>query len=94
MPTRNTRSIARSAKSNGYDRLLACRMEMLGLDSEAARQSDLAAFDRITELCSSCSFREPCAVDLKRDPNNPVWETYCPSAGMLIDLAARQSAAV
>jgi hypothetical protein len=89
MPTRNARS-----KSNRYDGLLVCRMEMLGLDADAARQSEPAAFEKISEACSSCSFREPCAVDLKRDPNNPIWETYCPSAGMLIDLAAGQSAAV
>ena len=32
----------------------------------------------------NCICREPCTVDLKRDPNNPVWETYCPNAGTLI----------
>ena len=29
-------------------------------------------------------------VDLKRDPNNPVWETYCPNAGAFIALAEAQ----
>jgi hypothetical protein len=27
--------------------------------------------------------REACAVDFKRDPNNPVWESYCPNSGTL-----------
>ena len=36
----------------------------------------------------NCICREPCTVDLKSDPNNPVWETYCPNAGTLIDLTA------
>lgn len=94
MPIRNARSIARSTGPSRYDGVLACRMEMLGLDADAALQSDPAAFDRIMQVCSTCGFREACAVDLKRDPNNPVWETYCPSAGMLIDLAAGQSAAI
>lgn len=94
MPTRNARSIARSTRSNRYDGLLACRMEMLGVDAGLARQSDPEAFATVWEMCSTCGFREACAIDLKRDPNSPVWETYCPSAGMLIDLAAGQSAAI
>jgi len=94
MPTRNARSSARPTRSNRYDGLLACRMDMLGLDADAARQSEPEAFVKVTEICRSCGFREACAVDLQRDPNNPVWETYCPGAGVLIDLAAAQSAAV
>jgi hypothetical protein len=37
--------------------------------------------------CLGCGYREACAVDLERDPNNPVWETYCPNAGTLLELA-------
>jgi hypothetical protein len=37
--------------------------------------------------CAECGYREACAVDLKRDPNNPVWETYCPNAKALLGLA-------
>jgi hypothetical protein len=40
--------------------------------------------------CKSCGYRETCAVDLKRDPNNPVWETYCPNADAFIALAKAQ----
>ena len=94
MPIRNARSTARSTGPNRYDGLLACRMDMLGLDADAARQSDPVAFASIREVCGTCGFREACAVDLKRDPNNPVWETYCPSAAVLLDLAAGQAAAV
>ena len=36
----------------------------------------------------NCICREPCTVDLKSDPNNPVWETYCPNAGTPFGLTA------
>ena len=94
MPKPHAHSIARFARSNRYDGLLACRMEMLGVDADLAQQSDPAAFAAVREMCSACAFHEACAIDLQRDPNSPVWETYCPTAGMLIDLAAGQSAAI
>jgi hypothetical protein len=67
-----------------YDELLDCRMAMLGLQLDA---TDGDTFKEIMRRCTSCGYREACAVDLKRDPNNPVWETYCPNAGALIALA-------
>jgi|SRR6476660_4841980 hypothetical protein len=94
MPMRNAHSIARSAGSDRFDGLLVCRMEMLGVDADLAQQSDPAAFAVVRQMCSACAFHEACAIDLKRDPNSPVWETYCPGAGTLLDLAAGQSAAV
>jgi len=94
MSLRNTRSLGRSTGPRDYDGLLDCRMEMLGLDVAAARRADQVAFSEIQDACVTCGFREACAVDLERDPNNPVWETYCPCAGTLIDLATRDSAAV
>ena len=42
--------------------------------------------------CKSCGYRETCAVDLKRDPNNPIWETYCPNTGAFIALAEARRA--
>ena len=45
------------------------------------------SFQRDLRRCKSCSYREACAVDLKRDPNDPVWETYCPNTGAFIALA-------
>jgi len=68
-----------------YDELLDCRMAMLGLQLDA---TDGDTFKEIMRRCTSCGYREACAVDLKRDPNNPVWETYCPNSGALIELAA------
>lgn len=67
--------------------LLECRMAMLGLDRDTLAQSDHQTFQDIRRRCTGCEFRDACAVDLKRDPNNPVWETYCPNAGILLAIS-------
>ena len=66
--------------------LLDCRMAMLGLDLDVVESRDSAMFEVIRQRCASCNFREPCELDLKRDPNDPVWETYCPNTATLIAL--------
>jgi hypothetical protein len=65
------------------DDFLCCRMAMLGLDHNSIESGDRETFDKIKRRCRSCEFRDACAVDLKRDPNNPVWASYCPNSGML-----------
>ena len=74
-----------TGSSDEHDDLLDCRMAMLGLE---AIEGDNAQ-NEIRRRCKSCGYREACAVDLKRDPNNPVWETYCPNAGTLVTLAEK-----
>jgi len=76
-----------TAKPTAPDALLACRMAMLGLDPDTIESAEFYIFAEIRERCANCWNREGCAVDLKRDPNNPVWETYCPNADALIALA-------
>jgi len=80
----------RSAGATGkpeHDELLDCRISMLGLDLQAIADGSRETFNEIIQKCSRCGVREACAVDLKRDPNNPVWETYCPNANALLALA-------
>ena len=76
-----------TAKPTAPDELLACRMAMLGLDSEEIESVEFEAFGEIRRCCTICGYREACAVDLKRDPNSPVWETYCPNSDALVALA-------
>ena len=73
-------------RSTSSDDLLDCRMAMLGLDLSAVEGYDGAMFEAIRQRCASCYFREACELDLKRDPNDPVWETYCPNTATLIAL--------
>lgn len=67
--------------------LLDCRMAMLGLDLSAVASRDAALFEAIMRRCADCEFRESCELDLKRDPNDPVWETYCPNTKTFLALA-------
>ena len=79
----NGRSPVKSVSREDHDELLGCRMSMLGLDLFAVDGS----LDQIMRNCEACGHREACVTDLKRDPNDPVWETYCPNAKALLGLA-------
>ena len=56
---------------------------MLDIRAEVANALDWEVFDKIKRNCPSCSDREPCALDLKRDPNTSMWEAYCPNSDVL-----------
>jgi len=74
-----------------YDReldLLDCRMTVLGLDLYAIENDKV--FDELRHRCVNCECQEACVVDLRRDPNNPIWEKYCPNAATLGGLAEAQ----
>jgi hypothetical protein len=86
MQSRNPRSPEKPTARDESDALLDCRMAMLGLDFATIKQSDGEMLGQIMRECMRCGYREACTVDLKRDPNSPVWETYCPNAGALIAL--------
>jgi hypothetical protein len=87
MQIRNARSPGKPTARDEHVDLLDCRMAMLGLDLYAIERDESETFDKIKRRCTNCGCRESCAVDLRRDPNNPVWETYCPNSGALIALA-------
>lgn len=83
MQDSNPRPMRKPTSPDEHDDLLECRMAMLGLDPIES----IDGLDEIRRRCKSCGYREACTVDLKRDPNNPVWETYCPNSGALMALA-------
>jgi hypothetical protein len=71
-----------------YDRqldLLDCRTTILGVELYAIENDN--TFEELKRRCFNCSFQEACAVDLRRDANSLVWESYCPNAAALWELA-------
>lgn len=76
----------RNSRSTSGDDLLSCRMAMLGIDLGAIESSGGEVLETIKQRCASCGVREACELDLRRDPNDPVWETYCPNTATLIAL--------
>jgi hypothetical protein len=81
-------SVGKSTMPDEIDDLLRDRMKILGLDVAAIGRDHREAFDRIKRNCMSCSGREGCAFDLKRDPNSLMWEAYCPNSNVLNVLVA------
>ena len=63
--------------------LLYGRMTTLGLDLDAVEIGDRYTFDTLRQRCAKCDQHDGCAIDFRRDPNNPVWESYCPNAALL-----------
>ncbi len=78
--------IARDKSGAAGNRLLCCRMALVGLDCEAIARTDRDMFDRLRQRCAGCEFPEACADDLRADPSSPVWEAYCPNSAQLIAL--------
>lgn len=71
-----------------YDRqldILDCRATMLGFDLYNIKSEMM--FAHLMHRCFNCSLKEACAMDLRRDPNDPAWTTYCPNAATLERLA-------
>ena len=77
----NTRSVSRSD-------LLVGRVTALGLDLDAIERSCGGEWSEgIKQRCIRCDFPRACEEDLRRAPNNPVWQSYCPNAAKLVALA-------
>ena len=62
--------------------LLERRMLMLGLNLYEIKTGEV--FEVLKHRCLDCVSQEACAADLRRNPNNPVWESYCPNAAILV----------
>ena len=82
------RSIGNPATPDEVDDLLRGRMKILGLDVDAIAREFREVFDKIRKNCPRCGDREACAIDLRQDPNAPIWEAYCPNSRLLNALVA------
>jgi len=68
--------------------LLLKRMAALDLDKNEVRKLEPQVFRDLQRVCSMCESQGRCIHDLKHDPNDPVWKSYCPNADTLTDLDA------
>ncbi len=69
----------RIARATSRDDLLGCPAAMLGLDLSEIESRGGEMFETVKQRCASCDFGEVCELDLRRDPNHPIWETYVPT---------------
>jgi hypothetical protein len=88
MQVRYDRSTGQSTTPDEGDDLLQCRFAIVGLDIKAIERNYSDVFDNLRQRCMSCTVRAPCAAGLKCDPNNLVWEAYCPNSAALNGLIA------
>ena len=79
--------LVESSTADLGDELLRCRMVIVGLFSGAVERDDSATFESLQRNCLACGDRAPCEADLRDDPANPLWQTYCPNAAKLNALA-------
>jgi hypothetical protein len=60
-------------------KLLLRRMAALHLDPEVVSATEPGVMRDLQRLCSTCASQRRCKRDLDRDPDNSVWQHYCPN---------------
>lgn len=83
MQGHNDRSTGKSTTPDEGEDLLQCRLAIMALDINAVQRNYNDVFVKLRRSCANCTDRAPCSVDLKRDPNNLVWEAYCPNSAAI-----------
>ncbi len=61
---------------------LKLRLQALHLDQDALERNDPILRD-LERTCTVCGEKRRCERDLAKNPNDPVWQTYCPNAPTL-----------
>ena len=84
---KKTKTSKKAKASGATDRLLESRAAMLGLDLAAAECCDRKTLKKLMRRCRKCGSRKACAADLKHDPYDTVWRTYCRNSEVLMKLA-------
>ena len=82
----------RAISSKGRDAaaMLLKRMTTLHLDPAKVAHDHPAVMQDLERLCSTCESQQRCRKDMLRDPNDPVWRSYCPNDDTLRALSAEQ----
>jgi len=82
--TGELRELARHS-SQSADLLLE-RMAALDLDQTEVAKIEPHVFRDLQRVCTMCESQGRCQRDLSRNPNDPVWKSYCPNAATLTEL--------
>lgn len=84
-----------NARSVSPSDFLVHRLTALSLDLDAIEKSCGGEWsEAIKQRCTRCGFTRACEEDLRRDPNSPAWECYCPNAAKLLALTRLLTRAV
>jgi hypothetical protein len=63
--------------------LLPRRMQAIGLEFEAVGREEPIVVQDMQRLCAQCSRKGRCEHDLRANPADPSWESYCPNSTTL-----------
>jgi len=55
------------------------RLASLGLDEAELARTEPAVLHDLQRVCSLCVDKKECLHELKKDPNDTTWQTYCPN---------------
>lgn len=59
------------------------RMQAIGLEFEAVGREEPIVVRDMQRLCAQCSRKGRCEHDLRANPADPSWESYCPNSTTL-----------
>jgi hypothetical protein len=66
------------------------RLSSLGLDEAELARSEPGVLHDLQRVCSFCVDKSQCMHELKSDPNDTTWQTYCPNMPTLEALEAER----
>lgn len=81
----SVRSMGKEAAYPMYRRLAS-----LGLDEQEIARTEPGVLHDLQRVCSFCVDKKECLHELKQDPNDTTWQTYCPNMPTLEALEAEK----
>ena len=67
------------------------RLASLGLDEQEIVRAEPAVLQDLQRVCSLCADKSECRHELKQDPNDTTWQTYCPNMATFEALEAERA---
>ncbi|MGA7323414.1 MAG: hypothetical protein WBX25_02735, partial [Rhodomicrobium sp.] len=67
-------------------KLLYDRMDAIGVSKDDVEKAANGVLRDLERTCACCNEKGVCEKDLRKHPQDPVWQSYCPNAFTLLDL--------